>query len=139
MLINLINTARDLFFNNKNTELEAANVQDAIVEINKNIAGMHGFYPTKLPFDSYSIGDGASLEMVVNTGRVYLLTIYNSYNAGGAYVVQAGTNRGPVKVTQIAGDTSNFTVTPVSISSFSVSARNATGEICIMCIGGGKN
>lgn len=97
---------------------------------------MYGFYPVDLPFDGYDIGDGQNLEMVVNTAKVYLLTIYNSYNVGGVYVVQAGTNRGPVGITQIAGDTSNFTVTPVSINSFSVAARNATGRICIMCIGG---
>lgn len=128
MIFEAIQRAKKIFYKNGKTVEEA--LDDTV---NKN---MYGFYPTNLPFDGYDIGDGKTLEMVVNTAKVYLLTIYNSYNVGGVYVVQAGTNRGPVAVTQIAGDTSNFTVTPVSLNSFSVSARNATGRICIMCIGG---
>jgi hypothetical protein len=128
MILNVFQKAKDIIYKNgKTVEQELDNT------VNKN---MYGFYPTNLPFDGYDIGDGQTLEMVVNTAKVYLLTIYNSYNVGGVYVVQAGTNRGPVAVTQIAGDTSNFTVTPASLNSFSVSARNATGRICIMCIGG---
>jgi hypothetical protein len=128
MINNILNKAKNIICKNGKSLDE---VLDKKVNTN-----MYVFYPTNLPFDGYDIGDGQSLEMVVNTAKVYLLTIYNSYNVGGVYVVQAGTNRGPVKITQIAGDTSNFTVTAVSLNSFSVAARNATGRICIMCIGG---
>lgn len=128
MINNVIQKAKNIIYKNGKTVEEALDKK-----VNTN---MYSFYPTNLPFDGYDIGDGQSLEMVVNTAKVYLLTIYNSYNVGGVYVVQAGTNRGPVKVDQISGDTSNFTVTPVSLNSFSVVARNATGRICIMCIGG---
>ena len=128
MIFNVIQKAKNIIYKNGKTVEEALDDK-----VSKNI---YSFYPNKLPFEGYDIGDGQNLEMVVNTAKVYLLTIYNSYNVGGVYVVQAGTNRGPVAVTQIAGDTSNFTVTPGSLNSFSVAARNATGRICIMCIGG---
>lgn len=128
MIINNLIRAKDISYKN------GLSVEYAIEsKVDKT---MYGFYPTNLPFDGYDIGNNQSLELVCDTGKVYLLTIYNSYNVGGVYIVQAGTNRGPVVVTQIAGNTNNFTVTPVSINSFSVKSSDATGRICIMCIGG---
>lgn len=128
MINNILNKAKNIIYKNGKTVEQALDDK-----VSKNI---YGFYPANLPFDGYDIGDGQSLQLVCATAKVYLLTIYNSYNVGGVYIVQAGTNRGPVVITQIAGDTSNFTVTPVSLNSFTVAARNATGRICIMCIGG---
>lgn len=129
MINNILNKAKNLIYKDGKT------VEQALDErVTKK--SIYSFYPTNLPFDGYDISDGQSLQMVCETAKVYILTIYNSYNVGGVYIIQAGTNRGPVVITQIAGNTTNFTVTPVSLNSFTVKASNATGRICIMCIGG---
>lgn len=66
----------------------------------------------------------------------FLMTLFNEYNQSCIYIVETGKNSSKCNVTQIKGGTSYFTVTPVSITTLSVTCTGANCYPMYMCIGG---
>lgn len=69
---------------------------------------------------------------------MYLLTIYNSYNAGGVYIVETGKDVSSYKcdISQIMGDTTYFNVSSIDRATIQIDAGDAYGYVSWVCIGG---
>ena len=127
MILNVIKKAKEIIYKNGKT------VEEALDErVNKNIFSA---WPT-LPAEPWLVSSGMSSEFGFAANRVYLLTIANSHNEGCVYVLQTGSSKAKCVVTQLVGNTTYFTVTPVSMTTATVKANGANGYVSVMCIGG---
>lgn len=101
-------------------------------KINKNLFSA---WPA-LPVESVLLPSGNSHELGFAPNRLFILTIFNTHNQGAVYILETGSSATKVKVTQIKGDTTYFTVTPLTATSLSVTAKDANGYYNFMCLGG---
>lgn len=127
MIFNVIQKAKNIIYKNGTTVEQALDNR-----VNKNVFSA---WPT-LPAEPWLINSGASSEFGFASNRVYLLTIANSHNEGCVYVLQTGSSKAKCVVTQLVGNTSYFTVTPISMTTATVKATGANGYVTVMCIGG---
>lgn len=144
-LENLINNKYDaLVLNNEEILAEVGaittgvqgDIEELQTEVNKKInKSLFTAWPA-LPVESVLLPSGNSHELGFQPNRLFILTIFNTHNQGAVYIVETGSSATKVKVTQIKGDTTYFTVTPLTATSLSVTAKDANGYYNFMCLGG---
>lgn len=102
-------------------------------KINKNLFSSWPSLPNGSPSQLWL---GNTYEIGFAANRIFLMTLFSEYNLSCVYTVETGGYGSKCKVAQIKGDTSHFTVTPLTGTTLNIECIDANCYPNYMCIGG---